>query len=380
MSMYFEEAEVRGMLAGMARCCATDRQPVVAGPGRPTGAISIRRSSPKSRPSWRACKLLGEPFVFGVGVRERFHGEQRLSLPPGRFVRRLPRQKQDPVFSVYHFCTASTGHPPPAGQAGIVIHRGAAGRPRLPHAAAAHSWASHSGIRRTSLPKIPSILSGEVYQLFLIGRQAADDGPRDNGTSAQLPRRFRRSIPQARRREGDLAQLKAVLPADSCSARYWPSRRYQGMLRGQGIALSGVGPVNRSMGGTATNLSSRTRRAPDVEATASITASPALRSRSGHGNPLADRKALFELCRLRFQGSNGRRAGSYADPEMAIVHKTEGSPWTWGVGIFGIAGYNRLPGEPFEPRLNAHPPNGIGLGPHFLAGGVLRSFRRSPTR
>ena len=59
-------------------------------------------------------------------------------------------------------------------------------------------------------------------------------------------------------------------------------------------------------------------------------------------------------------------------PKWRSCIKTEGSPWTWGVGVFGIAGFaDQLPGEPHEPRLDAAAAQRRRTGPHFLDGGVL---------
>jgi long-chain fatty acid transport protein len=53
---------------------------------------------------------------------------------------------------------------------------------------------------------------------------------------------------------------------------------------------------------------------------------------------------------------------------MALVHKPEGSPWTYGLGMFGIAGFNvnypasNLAAPGGNPVLSPNPPAGLGLG------------------
>ena len=86
---------------------AQQSQPVVAGPDRSPG-----RFEPDDFPEVKAfmtgMQMLGEPFVFGVDSVEGIHGKQRIPLlievvSSDVFL----GDHSDPVYSIYHFCTAS---------------------------------------------------------------------------------------------------------------------------------------------------------------------------------------------------------------------------------------------------------------------------------
>src|SRR5208283_5623111 len=63
------------------------------------------------------------------------------------------------------------------------------------------------------------------------------------------------------------------------------------------------------------------------------------------------------------QGSTGGEPGVTAIPEMAFVHKSEDSPWAYGLGIFAIGGFSsNYPSSLTNPVLTPQPPNGVGLG------------------
>ena len=106
MSMYFEEAEVREMLAGMAPLLRNNRsrlwmdvvdERVVLQP----------EMFPEVDAFLMGMKLLGEPFVFGVKSPAEFmesngfHCHQAVSSDV------FLGERTDPVYSIYHFCTAS---------------------------------------------------------------------------------------------------------------------------------------------------------------------------------------------------------------------------------------------------------------------------------
>lgn len=133
------------------------------------------------------------------------------------------------------------------------------------------------------------------------------------------------------------------------------------VLRAQGIALSGVGPVNRAMGGAAT--------AAPIDAAGALMWNPA--SIGGLSSSEVDLGLELLLPTEKVssnfppfgQGSTGGEPGVMPIPEMAIVHKTDGSPWTWGVGVFGIAGFaTNYPASLTNPVLTPQPPNGVGVG------------------
>jgi methyltransferase (TIGR00027 family) len=114
MSMYFEEAEVRAILAGMAPLLRNNRSRVW---------LDLVDERAVLRPEIFAevkafmtgMQLLGEPFVFGVESAKEFlegngfrcYQNVRSDLYLG--------EGADPVYSIYHFCTASAEPAPELG-------------------------------------------------------------------------------------------------------------------------------------------------------------------------------------------------------------------------------------------------------------------------
>jgi methyltransferase (TIGR00027 family) len=106
MTMYFEEPEVRMMLAGMAPLLTNNRS-------RLWFDVVDRRAvvEPEIFPELQAfmsgMQMLGEPFVFGVDSPQEYLESNGLTchqcVPSDLFLRDTP----DPVYSIYHFCTAS---------------------------------------------------------------------------------------------------------------------------------------------------------------------------------------------------------------------------------------------------------------------------------
>jgi long-chain fatty acid transport protein len=145
-------------------------------------------------------------------------------------------------------------------------------------------------------------------------------------------------------------------------------------LCAQGIALSGVGPVNRAMGGAAT--------AAPIDALGAIQWNPA--SIGG----LADSEVAFGLELLLptetlsssiqpgalghgfppvlLAGSTLGEPGASPIPTAALVQKIADSPWTLGFGMFGIGGFRvNYPSSLTNPVLMPPPPSGVGLGHVF---------------
>ena len=120
-----------------------------------------------------------------------------------------------------------------------------------------------------------------------------------------------------------------------------------GMARAQGIALSGVGPINRSMAGTAT--------AAPIDAAGAIMWNPASisgleRSEMEFGLelllPTESISSSIEPGALgggfppvRLSGSDYGEPGVSSIPTVALVHKVKNSRWTYGLGMFGVAGF-----------------------------------------
>jgi long-chain fatty acid transport protein len=78
---------------------------------------------------------------------------------------------------------------------------------------------------------------------------------------------------------------------------------------------------------------------------------------------LPSEKLSSSFAAYGMQGSTGGEPGVMPIPELAFVHKCEDSPWAWGVGVFGIAGFStNYPASLTNPVLTPQPPNGLGLG------------------
>ena len=114
MSMYFEEAEVRTMLAGMAPLLRNNRSrlwlDVVD-----ERAVRQPEIFPEVQAFMAGMQMLGEPFVFGVESAQEFmesngfHCHQTVSSDV------FLGARADPVYSVYHFCIASAQAVPAIG-------------------------------------------------------------------------------------------------------------------------------------------------------------------------------------------------------------------------------------------------------------------------
>ena len=106
MSMYFQEAEVRKILDGIA--------PLVGHPHSRLWADFVTREAIVNSAAFaeveafmRGMQLLGEPFVFGTDSLEAFMASNNYVClevaPSSRFL----ADRGDPVYSVYNFCVAS---------------------------------------------------------------------------------------------------------------------------------------------------------------------------------------------------------------------------------------------------------------------------------
>ena len=104
--MYFEEPEVRQMLAGMAPLLTNNRSRLWLDLVD-RRAVVRAGNLPEVNAFMSAMQMLGEPFVFGVDSPREFMESNGLtchqSVPSDLFFRDAP----DPVYSIYHFCTAS---------------------------------------------------------------------------------------------------------------------------------------------------------------------------------------------------------------------------------------------------------------------------------
>ncbi|MBI3468715.1 MAG: outer membrane protein transport protein [Planctomycetes bacterium] len=145
-------------------------------------------------------------------------------------------------------------------------------------------------------------------------------------------------------------------------------------LAQQGLVLSGVGPVNRSMGGAST--------AAPINASGAIHWNPASivgleRSEFDFGVELLFPQPTLSssiaagalgggIPPIALSGSTESDGGAFTIPTMGLVYKPEESCWTFGIGIFGTGGFGvNYPQDSSNPVLGPAPPNGIGLGPVF---------------
>lgn len=138
-----------------------------------------------------------------------------------------------------------------------------------------------------------------------------------------------------------------------------------------GLLFSGAGPVNRSMGGAAT--------ATALDATGALFWNPATLSGLGSSEIAFGVELLAPQERvasgvaggalgptgppLSLFGSNRGDVGVFPLPSAALSYRPDGSPWTFGLGVFEVAGFGtNYPASNFNPALTAQPPRGVGLG------------------
>ena len=95
MSMYFEEAEVRAMLAGMAPLLRNNRSRLWLDLDRRAGR-GAARDFPRSQGVHDGHAVAGRALRFRREIREGVHGEQRFPLSPDRVFRCLPRRANGP--------------------------------------------------------------------------------------------------------------------------------------------------------------------------------------------------------------------------------------------------------------------------------------------
>lgn len=128
----------------------------------------------------------------------------------------------------------------------------------------------------------------------------------------------------------------------------------------QGLQLFGIGPVNRSMGGAAT--------AAPIEAIGATAVNPATLSALSNQlsvgaevcTPLMDISSTLGLA----SGNTNGDSGWATVPSLALSWRpTPESPVTYGLGLFGVAGYSvNYPASTTNPILGPHlpPPGAFG--------------------
>ena len=165
-----------------------------------------------------------------------------------------------------------------------------------------------------------------------------------------------------------LALLSAALGADAAQAQY-------------GGILSGSGATNRSMAGTST--------AAPLSAAGALYWNPATIS----GLSRSELEAGAELLSVQTQmasrfnasslgpgipavglaGQTSSDTGVAALPTIGLAYLPEGSPVSFGLGVFALAGFGvNYAGSSTNPLLTAPPPTGVGVGPIFSNFQVLQ--------
>ena len=124
-------------------------------------------------------------------------------------------------------------------------------------------------------------------------------------------------------------------------------------LHAQGIALTGIGPVNRSMGGAGTAAPLDAMGALHWNP-GSISALPT--NELGFGMELLSANVNLSSTIGGATNTTSGDAGWSMIPSIGWVHHLEGTPMTIGLGLFGVAGFkNNMPLDPANPLLAALP-------------------------
>ncbi len=148
-----------------------------------------------------------------------------------------------------------------------------------------------------------------------------------------------------------------------------------------GVILPGAGPVNRAMGGVAVGTPidplgtmfwnpagigafDQSQMGFGVEAFmphASLTSGLSANS-LGPGTPAT-----------AVSGSVQSSSGVIPIPNIALIHRPDDGPFSYGLGIMTVGGFAlNYPGSSSDPVLSARPPNGVGVGPLFSQYAVLQ--------
>lgn len=139
----------------------------------------------------------------------------------------------------------------------------------------------------------------------------------------------------------------------------------------QGIALSGVGPVNRAFGGVSTGVALDAAGAlhwnpaavTDLNSSEAMFGMELLLPQSQLASSVAPSSLAPGFPPVGLSGADSSEPGVSPIPTMAVVYKPQGSQFTYGLGIFGIAGFSaNYPVSTTNPILSPQAPAGIGLG------------------
>lgn len=140
-----------------------------------------------------------------------------------------------------------------------------------------------------------------------------------------------------------------------------------------GAMLTGVGPINRSMGGAATaapldtlgafqwnpatisSLQNSTDFGLELLVPHSTLSSTVNANSFGAGVPP-----------ITMSGTNKSTATTFPLPEFGVIYRPQDSVITYGVGLLAVGGFStNFPGSTSNPLLTPPAPNGLGLGPVY---------------
>ena len=148
-----------------------------------------------------------------------------------------------------------------------------------------------------------------------------------------------------------------------------------------GPILSATGPINRSMGGAST--------AAPLSASGALMWNPATLSGLEGSQIDVGAELLFPQATMSssvpantfgpgfppidLSGSTRSADGVFALPTIAMSYRPEDSPFTYGLGIFAVAGFGlNYAGSTTNPVLTPPAPVGLGFGPIFSQYQVLQ--------
>jgi len=140
-----------------------------------------------------------------------------------------------------------------------------------------------------------------------------------------------------------------------------------------GAMLTGVGPINKSMGGAATAAPMDTLGAFQWNP-ATISSLPnstdfgleLLFPHSSLGSTVNAGALGPGVPPIRLSGNTQSSAGVFPLPEFGVVFRPADSQFTYGLGVLSVGGFStNFPGSTTNPVLTPPPPNGLGLGPIY---------------
>jgi long-chain fatty acid transport protein len=148
-----------------------------------------------------------------------------------------------------------------------------------------------------------------------------------------------------------------------------------------GPVLSATGPINRSMGGASTGAPLSASGAllwnpatlsglegSQIDVGAELLFPHATMSSSVPANTFGPGVPPVDL-----SGSTSSSDGVFGLPTIAMSYRPEESPFTYGLGVFAVAGFGlNYPGSLTNPVLSPPPPVGLGFGPIFSQYQVLQ--------